>query len=61
MANKKISELDAATTPLAGTEVIPIVQAGATKNVAVSVLVTDAVSAALTNDLPRLHAVALSF
>jgi hypothetical protein len=61
MADKKISELDAATTPLAGTEVLAIVQDGATKKVAVSVLVTDAVSEALTDDLPRLHAVALSF
>lgn len=31
MATKKISELDAATTPLAGTEQVPIVQGGATK------------------------------
>jgi len=34
MANKKISSLTAATTPLAGTEVLPIVQTGATTQVA---------------------------
>ena len=36
MADKKISELDAATTPLAGTEVLAIVQEGETKQVAAS-------------------------
>lgn len=36
MADKKISALPAATTPLAGTEVLPIVQSGATVKVAVS-------------------------
>lgn len=36
MTNKKISALVAATTPLVGTELIPIVQAGATDNVSVS-------------------------
>jgi hypothetical protein len=30
MANKKISDLTLATTPLAGTEVLPIVQSGST-------------------------------
>lgn len=34
MADKKISALTAATTPLAGTEVLPIVQSGATVKVA---------------------------
>ena len=34
MADKKISALTAATTPLDGTEVLPIVQSGATKKVA---------------------------
>lgn len=33
MADKKISQLTAASTPLAGTEVLPIVQSGATKKV----------------------------
>jgi hypothetical protein len=36
MADKKISALTAASTPLAGTEVLPIVQSGATVKVAVS-------------------------
>ena len=36
MADKKISALTVATTPLAGTEVLPIVQSGATVKVAVS-------------------------
>jgi hypothetical protein len=36
MADTKISALPASTTPLAGTEVLPIVQAGATKQVSVA-------------------------
>lgn len=36
MAEVKISDLSSATTPLAGTEVVPIVQGGVTKKVAVS-------------------------
>jgi len=36
MADLKISQLTGATTPLAGTEVLPIVQGGATVKVAVS-------------------------
>ena len=36
MADKKISALTAASTPLAGTEVLPIVQSGTTVKVAVS-------------------------
>lgn len=36
MADSKISNLPAATTPLAGTEVLPIVQSSTTKKVAVS-------------------------
>jgi len=35
MADKKISQLTASTTPLAGTEVLPIVQSGATVKVSV--------------------------
>lgn len=38
MANSKISALTSATTPLAGTEVLPIVQSGVTKQVAVNKL-----------------------
>lgn len=36
MADLKISQLIGATTPLVGTEVVPLVQSGATKNVTVS-------------------------
>ena len=36
MADKKISALTGASTPLAGTEVLPIVQGGATVNVSVA-------------------------
>lgn len=36
MADKKISALTAATTPLVGTEVLPIVQSGSTVKVSVS-------------------------
>lgn len=36
MADKKISALNASTTPLAGTEVLPIVQAGSTVKVNIS-------------------------
>lgn len=36
MADKKISALTSATTPLAGTEVVPIVQSGATVKTPVS-------------------------
>lgn len=36
MSNSKISALTSATTPLAGTEVLPIVQSGATKQVSVA-------------------------
>lgn len=36
MADKKISQLPAATTPLAGTEVLPIVQGGTTDQVSVA-------------------------
>lgn len=38
MADQKISQLTAATTPLAGTEVVPLVQSGETKKVTVDSL-----------------------
>lgn len=54
MANAKISALTAATTPLAGTEVLPIVQGGATKQVSVANLTAgravSMLSATSTND-----------
>lgn len=40
MADLKISQLPASTTPLAGTEVLPIVQTGSTKKVSVDDLTT---------------------
>ena len=50
MADKKISALTGATTPLAGTEVLPVVQGGATVKVAVSDLTAGrAVTAASVN------------
>lgn len=36
MSDQKISQLPASTTPLAGTEVLPVVQGGATKQVSIS-------------------------
>jgi hypothetical protein len=55
MADKKISALTGATTPLAGTEVLPIVQSGATVKVAVSDLTAaravSALSLTSTNDV----------
>jgi hypothetical protein len=36
MADQKISQLTAVTTPLGGTEVLPIVQSGSTKKVTVT-------------------------
>jgi hypothetical protein len=36
MADQKISQLTASTTPLAGTEVLPVVQSGVTKKVSVA-------------------------
>ena len=46
MADKKISALPAATTPLAGTEVLPIVQGGVTDKVSVANLTAGRVVAA---------------
>lgn len=40
MADLKISQLTGATTPLAGTEVLPIVQSGTTKKVSIDDLTT---------------------
>jgi hypothetical protein len=48
MADKKISALTAASTPLAGTEVLPIVQSGATVKVSVANL-TDGRAISATN------------
>lgn len=48
MADLKITQLPAATTPLAGTEVLPIVQSGATKQVSVANLTAGRAIAATT-------------
>jgi hypothetical protein len=45
MADKKISQLTGATTPLAGTEVLPIVQSSTTKKVSVADLTAGRVTA----------------
>ena len=54
MADSKISALPASTTPLAGTEVLPIVQSSATKQVSVANLTAgravSALSLTITND-----------
>lgn len=47
MADKKISALTAATTPLAGTEVLPIVQGGSTVKVSVANLTAGRATSAL--------------
>lgn len=48
MADLKISQLPAATVPLAGTEVLPIVQSGTTKQVSVNNLTTGKAVSALS-------------
>jgi hypothetical protein len=59
MADLKISQLPAATTPLAGTEVLPIVQSGSTVQVSVNNLtVGKAVTAtSFTDDAGKLRAI----
>ena len=56
MADVKISALPASTTPLAGTEVLPVVQSGATVQVSVANLTAgravSALSLSLTSALP---------
>ena len=44
MAGVKIADLPASTLPLTGTELVPVVQGGATKNAAVSSVWAGAVS-----------------
>jgi hypothetical protein len=48
MADLKISQLPAATVPLAGTEVLPIVQSGTTKQVSIDNLTTGKAVSALS-------------
>jgi hypothetical protein len=51
MADLKISQLTVATTPLAGTEVLPIVQSSATKQIATNDLTVRNVRAAATTGI----------
>jgi hypothetical protein len=51
MSDKKISQLTVATTPLAGTEVLPIVQSGATVKVPVSSLTAGRAVAMLSSSV----------
>jgi hypothetical protein len=51
MADKKISALTSATTPLAGTEVLPIVQSGATVKVATNDLTVQNIRANATSGI----------
>lgn len=61
MADKKISALTAATTPLAGTEVLPIVQSGATVKVSVASLTAGrAVSVAGLSSTAQIKGIGLS-
>ena len=57
MADKKISALTASTTPLAGTEVLPIVQSGSTVKVAVSDLTAGRAVSALSITMPNTEGV----
>lgn len=57
MADTKISALPASTTPLAGTEVLPIVQSGATKQVSVANLTAGRVISANGVTFPASQAV----
>jgi hypothetical protein len=56
MADVKISQLPASTTPLDGTEVLPIVQSATTKQVSIANVTAgravSAISMTLTNALP---------
>jgi hypothetical protein len=56
MSNKKISSLTVATTPLTGTEVLPIVQSGATVKVTVADLTAGRTVSALNFTAPTFYA-----
>jgi hypothetical protein len=56
MADKKISQLTAATTPLAGTEVLPIVQSGSTVKATVANVQEAPVASGTANGLVYLNA-----
>tara|TARA_R110000822_G_scaffold5593_5_gene23912 strand:- start:1378 stop:1803 length:426 start_codon:yes stop_codon:yes gene_type:complete len=50
MADKKISQLTAVTTPLGGTEVLPIVQSGSTKKVTVDEMIAAQLAANIVTE-----------
>jgi hypothetical protein len=56
MADVKISALPASTVPLAGTEVLPIVQSGVTKQVSIANVQAAPVAAGLANGVQYLDA-----
>ena len=55
MADKKISALTSASTPLAGTEVLPIVQSGATVKVSVENVLTSVQPSGIANSVVYLN------
>jgi hypothetical protein len=55
MADKKISALTSASTPLAGTEVLPIVQSGATVKVSVENVLTSIQPSGIANSVVYLN------
>lgn len=56
MSDKKISQLTGATTPLAGTEVLPIVQSGETRKASVESVLTSAQPSGVVNAIAYLNA-----
>lgn len=50
MADAKISQLTGVTTPLAGTEVLPIVQSGSTKKVTVDQMIAAQLAANIVTE-----------
>jgi hypothetical protein len=56
MADKKITELTASTTPLAGTEVLPVVQSGVTKKTSVESVLTSVQPSGTANAVAYLNA-----
>ena len=56
MADLKISQLTGATTPVAGTEVLPIVQSGATKQISIANLTAGRAVSALSYSAPTITA-----
>ncbi len=55
MADAKISQLPASTTPLAGTEVVPIVQSGTTKKVSIENVLTSTQPSGVANGVVYLN------